>query len=102
MWRRNSFGYYWINKIFFKIKSQIKNFYRENRDRFISNYKVSFVIDSSVSCLNELGIFHTIQTLRILLSEILYNNNLCFDIIISHVKEKIISEKSPFYGVLFS
>ena len=64
--------------------------YREVRDGFVKNYGVSIVIDTSISCLNELCIIHTIQTLRILLSAISYDNIPCLDIIISRVKEPII------------
>ena len=87
--------------------------YREVRDGFIKNYGVSIVIDTSVSCLNELCIIHTIQTLGILLSAISYDNIPCLDIIVSQVNEPIIlcseksaneilSERSPFWAVLFS
>jgi len=87
--------------------------YREVRDGFVKNYGVSVVIDTSISCLNELCLIHTIQTLRILLSAISYDNLPCLDIIISRVKEPIIlcseksgneilSEKSSFWPVLFS
>ena len=87
--------------------------YREVRDGFVKNYGVSFVIDASVSCLNELCIIHTIQIFRILLSAISYDNIPCLDIIISQAREPIIlypeksaneilSEKSPFWAVLFS
>ena len=87
--------------------------YREVRDGFIKNYGVSIIIDTSLSCLNELCIIHTIQVLRILLSSISYDNIPCLDIIITRQKEPIIlcseksgneilSEKSPFWAVLFS
>ena len=87
--------------------------YREMRDGFIKNYGVSIVIDSSISCLNELSIFHTIQTLRILLSALYYDNLLCLDVIITTNKEPIIicseklgneilNEKSSFWPTLFS
>ena len=87
--------------------------YREVLDGFIKNYGISIVIDTSISCLNELCIIHTIQTLRILLSAISYDNIPCLDIIITRHKEPIIlcseksgneilAEKSPFWGVLFS
>ena len=87
--------------------------YREVRDGFVKNYGVSIVIDTSISCLNELCLIHTIQTLRILLSAIAYDNIPCLDIIISRAKEPIIlcseksaneilSDKSSFWGVLFS
>ena len=87
--------------------------YREVRDGFVKNYGVSIVIDTSISCLNELCLIHTIQTLRILLSAIYYDNIPCLDIIVSRVKKPIIlcseksaneilSEKSPFWAVLFS
>ena len=70
--------------------------YREIRDGFVKNYGISIVIDTSISCLNELCLIHTIQTIRILLSAISYDNIPCLDIIISRVKEPIIlcSEKS--------
>ena len=35
-------------------------------DGFVKNYGVSIVLDTSISCINELCILHTIQTLRIL------------------------------------
>ena len=87
--------------------------YREVRDEFIKNYGISIVIDTSSSCLNELSIIHTIQTLRILLSAISYDNIPCLDIIVTRKKDPIIlcseksaneilSEKSPFLAVLFS
>ena len=87
--------------------------YREVRDGFIKNYAVTVIIDTSVSCLNELCIIHSIQTLRILLSAILYENIPCLDIVIAREKEPIIlcseksgneilSQKSPFWAVLFS
>ena len=87
--------------------------YREIRDGFIKNYGVSIVIDTSISCLNELCIIHLIQTLRILLSAISYDNIPCLDIILAREKEPVIlcseksgnevlSEKSPFWSVLFS
>ena len=87
--------------------------YREIRDGFIKNYGISIVIDTSVSCLNELSIIHTLQTLRILLSAISYDNMPCLDIIITREKapiilcseksgNEILSEKSPFWAVLFS
>jgi len=46
--------------------------YREVRDGFVKNYGVSIVIDTSISCLNELCLIHTIQTLRILLSAMVH------------------------------
>ena len=64
--------------------------YREIKDGFVKNYGVSIVLDTSISCLNELCIFHTIQTLRILLSTLAYDNIPCIDIIISRTKEPII------------
>ena len=87
--------------------------YREVRDGFVKNYGVSIVIDTSISCLNELCLIHSIQTLRILLSAISYDNIPCLDVIVSRVKEPIIlcseksaneilSEKSSFWAVLFS
>ena len=87
--------------------------YREVRDGFVKNYGVSIVIDTSISCLNELCLIHTIQTLRILLSALSYDNIPCLDIIVSRVKEpvilcseksanEILSEKSSFWAVLFS
>ena len=87
--------------------------YREIRDGFIKNYGVSIVIDASISCLNELSIIHTIQTLRILLSSLFYDNLLCLDVIITTNKgpivicseklgTEILSEKSPFWATLFS
>ncbi len=87
--------------------------YREVRDGFVKNYGVSIVIDTSISCLNELCLIHTIQTLRILLSAISYDNIPCLDIVVSRAKEPIIlcseksaneilSEKSSFWAVLFS
>ena len=87
--------------------------YREIKDGFVKNYGVSIVLDTSTSCLNELCIFHTIQTLRILLSTLACDNIPCLDIIISRAKEPIIlcseksaneilSDKSPFWAVLFS
>ena len=87
--------------------------YREIRDGFVKNYGVSIIIDTSISCLNELCIIHTIQTLRILLSAISYDNIPCIDIILTRIKEplilcseksanEILSEKSSFWAVLFS
>ena len=87
--------------------------YREVRDGFVKNYGVSIVIDTSISCLNELCLIHTIQTLRILLSALSYDNIPCLDIIVARAKEpvilcseksanEILSEKSSFWGVLFS
>ena len=87
--------------------------YREIRDGFVKNYGVSIVIDTSISCLNDICIIHTIQTLRILLSAISFDNIPCLDIIISRAKEPIIlcseksaneilSERSPFWAVFFS
>ena len=87
--------------------------YREIRDGFVKNYGLSIVIDTSISCFNELCIFHTLQTLRILLSTISYDNLPCLDIIISTPSEPIIlcsekssneilSDKSPFWATLFS
>ena len=63
--------------------------------------------------MNELCIIHSIQTLRILLSAILYENIPCLDIVIAREKEPIIlcseksgneilSQKSIFWAVLFS
>jgi hypothetical protein len=60
--------------------------YREVRDGFIKNYGVSIIIDTSISCLNELCIIHFIQTLRILLSAISYDNIPCLDIVITREK----------------
>ena len=87
--------------------------YREIRDGFVKNYGVSIVIDTSISCLNDICIIHTIQTLRILLSAISFDNIPCLDIIVSREKEPIIlcseksaneilSERSPFWAVFFS
>ena len=87
--------------------------YREVRDGFVKNYGVSIVIDTSISCLNELCIIHTIQTLRILLSALAYDNIPCLDIVLSRTKEpvilcseksanEILNEKSPFWAVFFS
>ena len=87
--------------------------YREVRDGLIKNYGVSIVIDTSISCLNELCLTHTIQTLRILLNALSYDNIPCLDIIITRQNEPIIlcseksaneilAEKSPFWPVLFS
>ena len=87
--------------------------YREIRDGFVKNYSVSIVIDSSISCFNELCIIHTLHTLRILLSAISFDNLPCLDIVISTRKEPIIlcseksaneilSDKSPFWAVFFS
>ena len=56
---------------------------------------------------------HTIQTIRILLSSLYYDNLLCLDVIVTTNKEPIIvcserlgneilSEKSPFWATLFS
>lgn len=98
---------YSINKV------QNQRLYREIRDGFIKNYGVSIVIDTSISCLNELYIIHLIQTLGILLSAISYDNIPCLDIILAREKEPVIlcseksgnevlSEKSPFWSVLFS
>ena len=56
----------------------------------MKNYGVSIVIDTSISCLNELCLIHTIQTLRILLTAISYDNIPCLDVIVSRVKEPII------------
>lgn len=87
--------------------------YREIRDGFVKNYGVSVIIDTSISCLNELSITHTLHTLRILLSAISNDNLPCLDIIATRDKEplvlsseksanEILSEKSPFWPVLFS
>ena len=87
--------------------------YREIRDGFVKNYGVSIIIDTSISCLNELSITHALHTLRILLSAISNDNLPCLDIIATREKEPIIlsseksaneilSEKSPFWPVLFS
>ena len=87
--------------------------YREKTDGFIKNYAVSIILDTSISCLNELCIIHTLQTLRILLNAISYDNLLCLDIILTTDKEPIIlasektaneilKEKSPFWAALCS
>ena len=87
--------------------------YREIRDGFVKNYGISIVIDTSISCLNDLCIIHTFQTLRVLLSAISHDNIPCLDIIISTDKypiilcseksaNEILSERSPFWAVLFS
>ena len=83
--------------------------YREIRDGFIKNYGVSIVIDSSVSCINDICIVHTIQTLKVLFNSLSHDNIPCLDVIISREKEPIIlaseksaneilSERSPFWG----
>ena len=87
--------------------------YREIKDGFIKNYGVSIVIDASLSCLNELSIIHTIQTLRVLMNALYYDNLLCLDVILTTNKEpivlcseklgkEILGEKSPFWSALFS
>ena len=87
--------------------------YREVRDGFVKNYGVSIILDTSISCFNELSIIHTIQTLRILLSAISYDSIPCLDIILTRQKEpvilaseksgnEILAERSPFWPVLFS
>ena len=87
--------------------------YREIRDGFVKNYGVSVIIDGSISCLNELCLIHTIQTLRVLLSALSHDNIPCLDVIISREKEplilaseksanEILMESSPFWAVLFS
>ena len=89
-------------------KEPNKKLYREIRDGFIKNFGVS--IDSSISCLNELSTIYIIQTLRILLSVLFYDNLLCLDVIITTNKEpificseklgnEILSEKSPFWSI---
>ena len=87
--------------------------YRELKDGLIKNYGISIVIDASLTCFNELSIIHTIQTLRILLNALFYDNLLCLDIIITTNKEpivvcseksgnEILCEKSSFWPTLFS
>ena len=83
--------------------------YREIRDGFIKNYGVSIVIDTSVSCINDICIVHTIQTLKVLFNSLSHDNIPCLDVILSREKEPIIlaseksaneilSERSPFWG----
>ena len=87
--------------------------YREIRDGFIKNYGVSIILDTSTSCLNEICMSHTLQTLKILFSAISHDNIPCLDVIISREKEPIIlaseksaneilSENSMFWGEFFS
>ena len=60
--------------------------YREIRDGFIKNYGVSIIIDTSISCINDLSIIHLFQTIRVLFNAILYDNIPCLDIIITRKK----------------
>ena len=87
--------------------------YREIRDGFIKNYGVSIIIDTSISCTNELSIIHLFQTINVLFNAILYDNIPCLDVIITRSKEPIIlcsekssneilADKSQFWPVFFS
>ena len=101
---------------FFKYKiNPVPNprLYREMKDGLIKNYGVSIIIDTSISCLNDLSILHTVQTLIVLLKALSSDDIPCLDIVITRAKEPIIlcseksvneilSENSGFFGVLLS
>ncbi len=101
---------------FFKYKiNPVPNprLYREMKDGLIKNYGVSIIIDTSISCLNDLSILHTVQTLIVLLNALSSDDIPCLDIVITRAKEPIIlcseksvnevlSENSGFFGVLLS
>ena len=65
-------------------------FYLEEKGGLIRNYCVSIVLDTSISCLNELSINHSIQTIQQLLYGLSIYNLPSFDIILAGEKNPIV------------
>ena len=65
-------------------------FYLEEKGGLIRNYCVSIVLDTSISCLNELSINHSIQTIQQLLYGLSIYNLPSFDMILAGEKNPIV------------
>ena len=57
--------------------------YLEEKGGFIRNYSVTIIIDLSKSCFNKLSFYHSIETIRILLSSLAAIDLPSFDLIIA-------------------
>ena len=58
----------------------------EEKGGLTRNYSVSVVIDTSISCLNELSLLHTIETLKVLLNRLYILDLQNFDLIVTGKK----------------
>ena len=62
----------------------------EEKGGLTRNYSVSVVIDTSISCLNELSISHTIETIKVLLNGLYILDLPNFDLIVTGKKNPIV------------
>ena len=62
----------------------------EEKGGLTRNYSVSVVIDTSISCLNELSLSHTIETLKVLLNGLYILDLQNFDLIVTGKKNPIV------------
>ena len=87
--------------------------YLEEKGGLMLNYRVTIILDTSISCLNEISFLHTFQTLNYLLCSCACLDLPCFDFIIARDNNPILlcseigtlnalNEKSDFWATLFT
>ena len=87
--------------------------YLEEKGGLMRNYRITIILDTSISCLNELSFLHTFQTLNYLLCSCACLDLPCFDFIVARKDNPILlcseigtlnalNEKSKFWASLFT
>ena len=87
--------------------------YLEEKGGLMRNYRVTIILDTSISCLNNLSFLHTFQTLNYLLCSCSCLDLPCFDFIVARDTNPILicseigtlnalNEKSDFWPTLFT
>ena len=87
--------------------------YLEEKGGLMRNYRISIILDTSISCLNELSFLHTFQTLNYLLCSCSCLDLPCFDFIVARKNNPILlcsevgtlnalNEKSNIWATLFT
>ena len=87
--------------------------YLEEKGGLMRNYRVTIILDTSISCLSQLSFLHTFQTLNYLLCSCSCLDLPCFDFIVARDAEPILicseigtinalNEKSDFWSTLFT
>ena len=87
--------------------------YLEEKGGLMRNYRVTIILDTSISCLNSLSFLHTFQTLNYLLCSCACLDLPCFDFIVARDTNPILvcseigtlnalNEKSDFWPTLFT
>ena len=87
--------------------------YLEEKGGLMRNYRVTIILDTSISCLNNLSFLHTFQTLNYLLCSCASLDLPCFDFIVARDSNPILicsqigtlnalNEKSEFWTTLFT